>query len=92
MKYYFSVCVCLLTMLTMCMCEWWVRWKMFSLMWTNLKATDLYSGFMRYSEMRAMPYLIYLISYISDIYISYIYIYISYICLIYHIYIYISYI
>ena len=26
-------------------------------MWTNLKATDLYSGLMRSSEMRAMPYL-----------------------------------
>lgn len=54
---FLCVCVCVLTMLTMCLWECWVKWKIFSLMWTNLKATDLYSGLMRSSEMRAMPYL-----------------------------------
>ena len=61
MKYYFHVYVCVLTM---CLCKCWVKWKIFSLMWTNLKATDLYSGLMRSSEMRAMPYLIYIYIYI----------------------------
>ena len=54
---FLCVCVCVLTMLTMCLWECWVKWIIFSLMWTNLKATDLYSGLMRSSEMRAMPYL-----------------------------------
>lgn len=66
MKYYFPVYVCVLIMLTMCLCECWVKWKIFSLMWTNLKATDLYSGLMRYSEMRAMPHLIYIYIYMRE--------------------------
>ena len=35
---FLCVCVCVLTMLTMCLWECWVKWKIFSLMWTNLKA------------------------------------------------------
>ena len=55
---FLCVCVCVCVRererAYVCVSEYWVKHKMFSSVWANLKATELSRGLIKYSGMRAM--------------------------------------